>query len=143
MRYRTERPRNSTKQWQAVAALSAILAGAACDNAFSVEAGSDVACGPGTALQVHGGLQPEVAWSPGCRASAVTLEAAADGIRWEVAAPGNLLLPPVRFGAPPAHAQETRVPDGPLLPGLAYTVTLQRDRGATTRDTVASATYTP
>ncbi|HSJ06325.1 MAG TPA: hypothetical protein VK936_06475 [Longimicrobiales bacterium] len=124
-------------------ALSAVLACTACENAFSVEAGSDVACGPGTALQIHGGLEPEVAWSPGCRASAVNLEAAAHGIRWELSAPGNLLLPPVRYGAPPAHAHETRVPVGPLLPGVTYTVTLQRDRGATARDTIASATYTP
>jgi hypothetical protein len=143
MRYRTVRPGSTQKLWRAVIALSAVLACAACDNAFSVEAGSDAACGPGTALQIHGGLEPQVAWSPACRASAVTLEAAAHGIRWEVVAHGNLLLPPVRYDAPPPHAHETQVPGGPLLPGVTYTVTLQRDRGATARDTVASATYAP
>lgn len=119
-----------------------LLGPIACADALS-PAASPGLCGPGTVLTVSGGVEPIVSWSPPCRAAAVTVEALPHGISWHVVATGNSLLPPIRHGQPPEYATELQVPGGPLLPGIVYTVTLQRYRTATARDTLASSTYEP
>lgn len=123
-------------------ALLLLLGAVACSDALSPAAAPEV-CGPGTVLHVIGGVEPVVSWTPACRASAVTVDAATHGIRWSVVAAGNTLRPPIRYGEPPEHASEVQTPGGPLEPGIVYVVTLQRYRSATARDTLATSIYQP
>jgi hypothetical protein len=125
-----------------VAPILLLLGAVACSDALSPAAAPDV-CGPGTVLNVIGGLEPVVSWTPTCRASAVTVEAPTHGITWRVVAAGNTLRPPIRYGEPPEHAAEFQTPGGPLVPGITYVVTLQRYRSATAQDTLATSIYQP